>query len=86
MLLEQFLLGLGPGFQVLLVLLLELLDFGLELGHLLGAEGLLAADREHQPADEHRQQDDREAVVADDGVEERAGSHTIGLATTSNQP
>ena len=49
---------------VVLVFLLDLLEQGLEVLHLLGGHRLLAAEREHEHADQQRQQDDRDAVIA----------------------
>ena len=40
------------------------LEVGLEHLHLLGGQRLLAAEREHQAADQHGEQDDRDAVIA----------------------
>ncbi len=67
---EQLLLGAGPALDVFLVFLLQLLDLGLKLLHLLGVNGLLAAQREHAQADQDRQHDDGQPVVARDGIEE----------------
>ena len=73
---------LGQPFLVVLVLLLKLLQVRLKLLHLLGGERLLAADREHEPADQERQQDDRDAVVPLRPAEEAGDplGHLVGEA------
>ena len=54
-----------------LVLLLELLDLGLQGLHGLHGPDLLEAQREQQQADPEGQDDDRQPVVVDDGVDRR---------------
>ena len=60
---EQLLLRLDFLVRVVLVLLRELLQLGLQLLHFGGAERLLAAQREHAAADEERQQQNAHAIV-----------------------
>src|SRR5271168_3101952 len=51
-------------FLVVLVFFLKLLEQRLELLHLLSGKRLFAPDREHESANENRQEDDRDPVIS----------------------
>ena len=79
MLAPEFLRGLRPLLRLVLILLGDRLHLRLQHLHLLRRECLLAAHREHRPADEHGQQQDRDSVVADHGMERvEHGDHRAG--------
>ena len=56
----------AEGLGVLLVLFRDFLDLRLQLLHLARSERLLLAQREHAGADQHGQQDDRQAIIEGD--------------------
>ena len=75
----EFLRGLRPLLRLVLILLGDRLHLRLQHLHLLRRERLLAADRKHRPADEHGQQQDRDSVIADHGMERvEHGDHRAG--------
>src|SRR3546814_2084046 len=70
---------------VVLVALLDRLHLGLERAHRRHRGELFLRDREHEPADRDRQQDDRDAEIADqfeqpvEIIEDRSEEHTSEL-------
>ena len=71
--------------HVALVLLVDAIHLRLQRLHLGHVLRLLAADREHAAADQHREHDDRDAVVADDAVEEVQDGRASPRATAPNR-